>query len=175
MGIETFDTGVLMEDCWITDMLGQYREDGETDDNDAVYFHGAGAGQSILLRGVVVANCEDDGIDTLNADVIIENCLVREMGDKGMSMLGGSAAVRECLFTGCDIGFSAKDDASAVIDFCTIVDNTSIGLQAENKNGDDAPSFYNISNSIIWNNSEDIRTDYDPADVMLLHLSLIHI
>ena len=169
MGIETFDTGVLMEDCWITDMLGQYREDGETDDNDAVYFHGAGAGQSILLRGVVVANCEDDGIDTLNADVIIENCLVREMGDKGMSMLGGSAAVRECLFTGCDIGFSAKDDASAVIDFCTIVDNTSIGLQAENKNGDDAPSFYNISNSIIWNNSEDIRTDYDPADVMLLH------
>ena len=169
MGVETFDTGVLMEDCWITDMLGQYREDGEVDDNDAVYLHGAGIGQSLVLRRVVVANCEDDGIDTLGADVVIEDCLVREMGDKGMSMLGGTATVRNSLFTNCDIGFSAKNDARALLDFCTITDNSSIGIQAENKNGDDAPSFYEISNSIIWNHPEDIRTDYDPTDIDLQH------
>ena len=169
MGVETFDTGVLMEDCWITDMLGRYREDGEVDDNDAVYLHGAGNGQSIILRRILVANCEDDGIDTLDADVVIEDCLVRGMGDKGMSMLGGTATVHRSLFANCAIGFSAKDDARALLDFCTITDNSSIGVQAENKNGDDAPSFYEISNSIIWNNSEDIRTDYDPTDVALQH------
>ena len=169
MGVETFDTGVLMEDCWITDMLGQYREDGEVDDNDAVYLHEAGTGQSLVLRRVVVANCEDDGIDTLGADVFIEDCLVRGMGDKGMSMLGGTATVRKSLFTNCNIGFSAKDDARALLDFCTITENSSIGIQAENKNGDDAPSFYDVSNSIIWNNQEDIRTDYNPADIELQH------
>ena len=33
MGFETFDTGVLVEDSYITDMLGIYREDDVTDDN----------------------------------------------------------------------------------------------------------------------------------------------
>ena len=165
MGIETFDTGVLMEDCWITDMLGQYREDGETDDNDAIYLHGAGAGQSIVLRRLVVANCEDDGIDTLDANLLVEHCLIRDLTDKGMSMLGGTATVRHSLFTACDIGFSAKNDANAALRFCTITDNRSIGIQAENKNGDDDPSFYDVSDSIIWNNEDEIRTDYDPSDI----------
>lgn len=172
MGIETFDTGVLMEDCWITDMLGQYREDGETDDNDAIYLHGAGTGQSIVLRRLVVANCDDDGIDTLDADLLVEDCLSRNIADKGMSMLGGTATVTNSLFTACDIGFSAKNDARAILRFCTITGNDSMGLQAENKNGNDDPSFYDITNSIIWNNGEDIRTDYDPADITV-HNTLI--
>lgn len=169
MGIETFDTGVLMEDCWITDMLGQYREDGVTDDNDAIYLHGAGPGQSITLRRLVVANCEDDGIDTLDADLLVEDSISRNITDKGMSMLGGTATVTHCLFTSCDIGFSAKNDASATLRFCTITDNGAMGLQAENKNGNDDPSFYDITNSIIWNNGDDIRTDYDPSDITVGH------
>ncbi|MBL49807.1 MAG: hypothetical protein CMP28_12775 [Roseibacillus sp.] len=169
MGIETFDTGVLMEDCWITDMLGRYREDGVTDDNDAIYLHDAGTGQSIVLRRLIVANCDDDGIDTLDADLVVENCISRNVADKGMSMLGGTATVTNSLFTACDIGFSAKNDARAILQFCTITGNTTIGLQAENKNGDDDPSFYEITNSIIWNNASEIRTDYDPADITTFH------
>ena len=169
MGIETFDTGVLMEDCWITDMLGRYREDGITDDNDAIYLHGAGSGQTIILRRLVVANCDDDGIDTLDADLLVENCLSRNVADKGMSMLGGSATVSNSLFTACDIGFSAKNDARAILRFCTITGNTTIGMQAENKNGNDDPSFYEVTNSIIWNNTTNIRTDYDPSDISVLH------
>ena len=169
MGIETFDTGVLMEDCWITDMLGRYREDGVTDDNDAIYLHGSGAGQSIILRRLVVAHCDDDGIDTLDADLVVEDCLCRNIADKGMSMLGGTATVTRSLFTACDIGFSAKNDARAILQFCTITGNESLGLQAENKNGDDDPSFYEITNSIIWNNTSEIRTDYDPTDITIDH------
>ena len=55
MGLETFDTGVLVEDTYITDMLGVFREDGVTDDNDAIYLHGAGDGQEITLRNIVIA------------------------------------------------------------------------------------------------------------------------
>ncbi|MFP6882695.1 MAG: lamin tail domain-containing protein [Roseibacillus sp.] len=170
MGIETFNTQVLMEDSYITDMLGQYREDGVTDDDDAIYLHDAGNGQTLVLRRLVVANCEDDGIDTLDAEnLVVDECITRGVMDKGMSMLGGSAIVTRSLFTGNDIGFSAKQDASVVMEFCTVTGNTSIGIQAENKNGDDAPSFYNISNSILWNNVDDVRTDYDPVDIVITH------
>ena len=170
MGIETFNTQVLMEDSYITDMLGQYREDGVTDDNDAIYLHDAASGQSLVLRRLVVANCEDDGIDTLDAEnLIVDECISRGITDKGMSLQGGSATVTRSIFTGCDIGFSAKNDANVTMDFCTITGNTSIGIQAENKNGTDDPSFYHTSNSIIWNNLDDVRTDYDPADIVIVH------
>ena len=66
MGMETFDTGVLLEDSYITDMLGEYREDGVTDDNDAIYLHEAGSGQKLILNRLTVAFIDDDGIDTLS-------------------------------------------------------------------------------------------------------------
>lgn len=170
MGIETFDTGVLMEDSYITDMLGQYREDGVTDDDDAIYLHDQANGQSLILRRLVIANCEDDGIDTLGAEnLLVEECISRGTTDKGMSMLGGSATITRSIFTGCDIGFSAKNDADVTMSFCTVTGNSSIGIQAENKNGDDDPSFYNITNSIIWNNPIEVRTDYDPNDITIRH------
>ena len=79
-----------------TDMLGQYREDGETDDNDAIYLHGAGTGQSIVLRRLVVANCEDDGIDTLDADLLVEHCLIRDLTDTMRALNEKGRLPKEC-------------------------------------------------------------------------------
>ena len=81
MGFETFDSGMIVEDTYITDMLGVYREDGVTDDNDAIYLHESDAGQSLVLKNVTVAYMDDDGIDTLDAEVIAEGVICRNCGD----------------------------------------------------------------------------------------------
>ncbi|MFT5105844.1 MAG: hypothetical protein ACI9UA_001466 [Pseudoalteromonas tetraodonis] len=163
-GIETFDTGVLLEDCHITDMLGIYREDGVTDDNDAIYLHATAAGQQMILRRLVVAYTDDDGIDTLDGDLVIEDVISRNCFDKGMSNLNGEVSVVRGLFVNNDIGISAKAGANLTLDFVTSANNVTIGIQAENKTGSDAASFYSISNSIIVS-PDPIRTDYDPADI----------
>ena len=163
-GIETFDTDVLVEDCHLTDMLGIYREDGVTDDNDAIYLHGAGAGQEIILRRLVVAYTDDDGIDTLDANVTMEDVISRNCFDKGTSLFGNTITITRGLFVDNDLGVSAKDDADVTLDFVTIANNTTFGIQAENKDGNDQPSFFTISNSIIQG-AAPIGTDYDPADI----------
>ncbi|YCM42810.1 lamin tail domain-containing protein [Verrucomicrobiaceae bacterium 227] len=163
-GIEAFDTDVLVEDCHITDMLGIYREDGITDDNDAIYLHGAAAGQNIILRRLVVAYVDDDGIDTLNANVTMEDVISRNCFDKGTSLFSNNITITRGLFVDNDLGVSAKDDANVTLDFVTIANNSTFGIQAENKDGNDQPSFFTISNSIIQG-TDPIGTDYDIADI----------
>ncbi|MCH2061284.1 MAG: lamin tail domain-containing protein [Verrucomicrobiales bacterium] len=165
MGLETFDTGVLVEDTYITDMLGVFREDGVTDDNDAIYLHGAGDGQEITLRNLVIAYMDDDGIDTLDADVNVINVISRNCADKGASLFSEDVSITGGLFVNNDIGISAKDNARVSLDFVTVAGNQSIGIQAENKDGNDAPSFYAIENSIIWGNENEIRTDFEDGDI----------
>ena len=132
MGLETFDTGVLVEDTHITDMLGIYREDGVTDDNDAIYLHGAGDGQEITLRNVVIAFMDDDGIDTLDADVNVFNVISRNCADKGQ-YFGEDVSITGGLFVNNDIGISAKDDARVTLDFVTVAGNQSIGIKLKIK------------------------------------------
>jgi hypothetical protein len=168
MGIETFDTDVLVEDCHITDMLGIYREDGVTDDNDAIYLHGAGTGQEIILRRLVVAYTDDDGIDTLDADVTMEDVISRNCFDKGTSLFSNNISITRGLFVDNDLGVSAKDAANVTLDFVTIANNGTFGIQAENKDGNDEPSFFIISNSIVQGR-DPIGTDYDPADITAIY------
>ncbi|MEN8864845.1 MAG: lamin tail domain-containing protein [Akkermansiaceae bacterium] len=163
-GIETFDTDVLVEDCHITDMLGIYREDGITDDNDAIYLHGASSGQEIILRRLVVAYVDDDGIDTLDAIVTMEDVISRNCFDKGTSIFSNDVTITRGLFVDNDLGISAKDDANVTLDFVTVANNATFGIQAENKDGNDQPSFFSISNSIIQG-AEPIGTDYDIGDI----------
>ncbi len=172
MGLETFDSDVLVEDSHITDMLGIYREDGETDDNDAIYLHGAGEGQGITLRNLVVAYMDDDGIDTLNADVTMEEVISRNCGDKGASLFTKNITITGGLFVNNSIGISAKDDARVTLEFVTVANNELVGIQAENKDGNDDPSFYTIRNSIIWGNPDAVRTDYDPEDISMSYCDL---
>ncbi|MCP4849223.1 MAG: hypothetical protein GY899_14875 [Verrucomicrobiaceae bacterium] len=167
MGLETFDTALLVEDSYITDMLGIYREDGVTDDNDAIYLHGVGNGQSITLRNIVIAYMDDDGVDTLDADVDLINVISRNCADKGASLFSEDVSINGGLFVNNDIGLSAKDDARVSLNYVTVTDNESVGIQAENKDGNDDPSFYTISNSIIWGNADQVRTDFGQDDISI--------
>ncbi len=175
MGPEVTGTGLLMEDGYIFDMLGIYREDGVTDDNDGIYIHRQGAGQQVIIRGGVVASADDDGIDTLNPDVLIENIIIRDMTNtnddpKGITILEGDNIIRNVLMVNVDIGISAKAQGGApnisrnVVDHVTIVAN-SIAIQAEDKNGiPTAEIYYDITNSIL-RAPDAIRTDYDPSQI----------
>ncbi|MDG2125456.1 MAG: right-handed parallel beta-helix repeat-containing protein, partial [Verrucomicrobiales bacterium] len=160
-GFETTDTGVLIEDTHMTEFLGVYREDGIIDDNDAIYIHRQAAGQTLVLRDVVVAVTEDDGIDTLDGqDVVLDNVISRDCLDKGISLLGGSATITRAILASNDIGMSAKAGCEVTLDHVTVTGNSSTGIQNENKTGSDAPSFYTVTNSIILG-ADAVTTDYD--------------
>jgi len=167
MGFETFDTSVLLEDSYITDMLGAYREDNVTDDNDAIYLHDARPGQELILKNVTVAYMDDDGIDTLGADVLAEGVICRNCSDKGISVFGGSLQLNGGLLVDNDIGISAKDDADVVLNNVTVSGNNGVGIQVENKDGDDDPSRYTVNGSILWGNGLSVRTDYGDEDIVV--------
>ncbi|MCF7975089.1 MAG: lamin tail domain-containing protein [Phycisphaerae bacterium] len=124
MGPEIQGTALHFEDSHILNMLGLYREDNITDDNDGIYLHNQQTGQSIVLTRSVIAQGDDDGIDTADATVSLRECIIRDFGDKGISVSGGSTTVEGALITGNDIGIETKvGQASTRLDHVTIVDN----------------------------------------------------
>lgn len=177
MGPEVAGTSVLFQDSYILDMRGIYREDGVVDDDDGFYVHRQAGGQEIKFLRAVVAGADDDGIDSLNADVIIEDTIVRDITDKGVSYIEGANTIRNTLIAGADIGVSAKGQSGGspvsnnTWDHVTIVAR-SIGVQAEDKFGiPGAVINYDIANSIIQA-PDAVRTDYDPATILIDYTNL---
>jgi len=187
MGPEIFTTAFLFEDSHIIEMLGIYREDGVTDDDDGIYPHGAGAGKDIKLIRSVVAVGDDDGIDTLDAIVTIEDVIVRDFGDKGISVFGGEATISRCLVvennkkpedpTVVSIGAKAHSGGTTIVnmDHTTVVASevtlptVDVGIQSHNKYGE-------TSGEIIWNVTNCIIDATDPVDFQAPYLeSDIHI
>jgi len=169
MGPEITSTALLMEDTWITEMKG-------VDDNDGIYIHGQQAGQTCLLRDGVIANTDDDGLDTLGATVTVENYILRNVFDKGSSVFGGEVTFNRLISVDNGIGISAKDSSHAVVhmDHATISGNT-WGIQAENKGGGNPNGLveYFVTNSIIYGNTEwAVRSDY-PLDPILFDYCLV--
>jgi len=157
MGPEIDNTALLFEDSWITENHGP-------NDNDGIYIHSQSAGQTCTLRGGVIADTHDDGLDTLHATVLVEDYIFRNMVDKGISVFGGDVTLENIISVNNGIGISAKDESHAVVhlDHATISGNT-WGVQAENKGGgmDNGLVEYFVSNSIVYGNSEwAVRSDY---------------
>ncbi|MHC4743071.1 MAG: lamin tail domain-containing protein, partial [Planctomycetota bacterium] len=175
MGPETFTTGLLFEDGHVIGMLGIYREDGTTDDDDGIYLHAAGEGQDIRLSRSVFAVGDDDGIDTLSAVVIIEDCIVRDFADKGVSIYGGEVTVNRSQVVGnnknpedptvVSIGAKAHSGGTTTVnmDRVTVVASqvlpptVDVGIQSHNKSGQ-------TSGSIVWNVTNCIIDATDPVD-----------
>ncbi|HEY6226012.1 MAG TPA: hypothetical protein VI282_02710, partial [Verrucomicrobiae bacterium] len=67
MGPEIATTGLVLTNSYIMEMHGP-------DDCDGFYLHDSG-GQSLLITGCVIADGDDDAIDTLDANVTVENCI----------------------------------------------------------------------------------------------------
>jgi hypothetical protein len=161
MGPEINNTALLFEDSWITEMLGP-------NDNDAIYIHSQSAGQKVTLRRGVIAEMDDDGLDTLGSTVIVEDYIFRDCFDKGISVFDGQVTLDYVLIINNGIGISAKAhsniSAQVFLNHATLVCRD-FGIQSFNKYDPTNPIIeYFISNSIILANNP-VYTDYDPADI----------
>jgi hypothetical protein len=160
MGPEISGTALLFEDGWITDMHAN-------DDADGIYIHGQQAGQNCTLINGVIANADDDGVDTLGSEVTIQNFIVRDCKDKGISIYGGQMNINHCLIvennkapedpTIATIATKTVEGDTAIvnIDHSTIVatkaaGHNDVGIQSHNKYGVTSGTIiYNVTNSII--------------------------
>jgi spore coat protein CotH len=179
MGPEISGSSILFENSWITNMRAN-------DDGDGIYIHSQQEGQTCILRGGVSVDMDDDGIDLLGAEVTIEDFIVRDCKDKGISAYGGQTNINRCLVvennkapedpTVASIAAKALEGDTAVvnIDQTTIVTSKiagyiDIGIQSHNK--------YDVqSGTIIYNVTNSIIDATDPIDVQVPYLeSDVHI
>ncbi|MBW7992396.1 MAG: hypothetical protein FVQ84_20605 [Planctomycetes bacterium] len=161
MGPEMNNTALLFEDSWITEMFGP-------DDNDGIYIHSQSAGQVVTLRRGVIADTDDEGLDTLGSTVLVEDYIFRDCLDKGISVFDGQVTIDSALIVNNDIGISAKatsrSSARVFLNHATVVCRD-FGIQSFNKYNPTDPSIeYFITNSIILA-ANPVYTDYDPVDI----------
>ncbi|MBN1441498.1 MAG: right-handed parallel beta-helix repeat-containing protein [Planctomycetes bacterium] len=189
MGPEVGGTRIILEESLIGHMFGEINNDGN--DGDAIYIHDQQAGQDVLLRDSIVLGCTDDGIDTLEADVMIDGCIVRDiLCDKGISVFGGSAEIRRCLLIDNDKGVSVKSTGGAYVDIdhCTFAGNRWSVESRYKSNATSPENHITITNSIVRHNSAEdgsegcesnepvggrsIRTDFDPSYITVRYSNL---
>ena len=173
MGPEISATALLFEDSWITEMSAR-------DDADGIYVHSQQTGQRCIMRHGVSANIVDDGIDLLGADILIEDFIVRDCDDKGISAYNGETTISHCLVvnnnrapedpTVTSIAAKATGGSTTIVnvDHTTIVSTRTpgvvdFGIQSHNKYGE-------TSGAIIWNITNCIVDATDPIDVQAPYL-----
>jgi hypothetical protein len=166
MGPEIDGTALLLTNSYIVEMFG-------VDDSDGIYVRGQIPGQSVTLTGSVIAQGDDDGIDTLGANLRVENCIVRNWTNpfedsKGISLAGGECQIRHCLIVDTAIGVSGKgNNGEAVllkIDRSTIL-ATGYAVGATNKSGTVPVIDYRITNSILRGINDSVFTSYRREDI----------
>src|SRR3954462_823034 len=103
MGPEIEGTALILTNSYILDMFGP-------DDADGIYLH---SGNSMTIDRCVIAYGDDDGIDTLGANVSVANTIIRNWSNlgedaKGISIFSGEARIRRCLIVDSTVSVSAK-------------------------------------------------------------------
>ena len=178
MGPETDGSGITIEDCNFSEMLAVYRESGAPDDEDNIYIHDSG-GRPVNLRRSVFANCGDDAIDLLGGTITVEDCIVRDAFDKGISLLNNNITVRRTQIIDCDICVSTKCQVGATettpflntFENCTIVaenhptntsDGTfhSVGVHTRNKYGTTTMNITVDLKNCIISAEQPVANDY---------------
>ena len=177
LGFQTIETQVTIAGSLFSEMHGADDED----DNDFLHISGDNVSTTLRVTDCVFADGTDDALDLgelLRAD--IERSIVRDLGDKGISLFHGELRVVQSVFADNAIGVSTKAGDSVPvrvhIDRTTLVDNR-LTLEARDKfDVPDARIFYEVTNSILRHASgEDaslVRTDYDPESITLRHSNL---
>ena len=103
-----------------------------------------------------------DAMDISFSKILIEENTVASCGDKGVSVGERSTPlIKNNLLSGCTIGLAVKDNSQATIENTLIFANA-VGLDLYRKK----PHFINggfayVTNTIIWGNNEEIRSDKD--------------
>lgn len=117
----------LCEDSNIQRILPDYRESNANvpDDEDCMYVHN-GTGRSVIMRRSVFSRCGDDVFDCLGGPITIEDSILREGWDKGVSLLNNTLTITRSLIIDCDKGIAFKNSSlgatrNTSVTQCTIV------------------------------------------------------
>ena len=160
-GPEVQGTALLATNCWFIDMRGP-------DDSDGIYLHGQQAGQQIKISNCVFAGGDDDGIDTLDSIVNVDNTILRDWNNviedaKAISVFSGATHIRRCLITDSTVGVSAKTGAGSsvtvTINNSTIVNNLTNVLAQFKANAPGPVVDYRITNSVLWG-GDAVQSDF---------------
>lgn len=153
---------LLVEDSNLQLMLPEFRESNSPapDDEDCLYVHNS-TGRPVVVRRSVFARCGDDLFDCLAGPITVEDCILREAWDKGMSLLDNDLTLSGTLIVDCDKAIVPKSRTATVrtvtVDHATIIcedhdttlapwgyavppsdadpDTPSTGLYTQNKSG----------------------------------------
>jgi hypothetical protein len=163
MGPEVEGTGLLFTNGVIMDMRGP-------DDGDGMYIHAQSAGQVCALKHSVIAAGDDDGLDTLDPVVTVEECILRDWASvvedaKAISVFNGVTTVRRCLIVDSTVGISAKTSSGSTsvrvnISESTLTRNRTNVLAQFKSNATGPRIDYRITNSILWGVSDSVASDF---------------
>lgn len=140
-------------------------ENANNPSSDALDFDGAPAGS--IIRRCTFRHGPEDNTDAIDLGsgtqgTLVEDCLMFDFPtDKGVSIGEDSFAIliRNCLMYGCDSGIAVKDNCTAIVYDCTIVDND-FGFRNYNKANPASPTggghITNSYNNILWNNGTNV-------------------
>jgi hypothetical protein len=161
MGPEVGNTAMLCTNTWMMEMRGN-------DDADGIYLHSQSAGQEIRLVGCVVADGDDDGIDTLDSIVNVDDCILRDWASvvedaKAISVFNGATYVRRTLIVDSTVGIAAKWSSGpgtlVLIENSTLTDNLT-NVWANLKGNAPGPFIdFRITNSVLWG-GDPVQSDF---------------
>lgn len=166
MGPEVSGTALLCSNTWILEMRGP-------DDSDGIYIHDQLAGQQVVFNGCVMADGDDDGIDTLGSVISVEDCILRDWNNlgedaKAISVLNGSVTVRRSIIVNSTVGVSAKAGGSTpsttpvrvFMDQCTLFGNRT-NMLANRKSSAVGPNVHlSLTNCILWG-ADSVHSEFD--------------
>ncbi len=132
---------LLIEDSDIHRILPDYRESNSNvpDDEDCLYVHNS-TGRSVIIRRSVFARCGDDVFDCLGGPITVEDSILREGWDKGMSLLNNDLTISRTQIVKCDKAIVPKSQAADT----RTVTATNCTIISENHDTTLAPWGYSI-------------------------------
>ncbi len=112
-----------------------------------------------IIRGNIISDSGDDGIDIGNASPLIEGNWIRNCANKGISLEGESVIyVFNNVITRCDIGLAIKDSSTTTLLYGTIASCTT-GVSLYEKNEGKGGGIVDMINCVIWDTQNSLLVD----------------
>jgi hypothetical protein len=128
----------------------------------------------------VIADGDDDGIDTLGSTITVEDCILREWDNlledaKAISVFNGGTSLHRSLIVNSTVGVAAKWSSGAptlvTIEHCTLSDNLT-NVWANLKANAPGPFVdFRITNSVLWG-VDAVQSDFGTTNFTVSYCNL---
>lgn len=174
MGPELQGTALLCTNTYFMEFRGP-------DDSDALYVHTQGTGQRVLLTDCMLGFTDDDGLDTLDANMTVERCIFRDVNSgvdpdgKGISAFNGITHLKRCLIVDCITSLSTKWSGGpatlVTVNECTILGTSNSVVAAFKSNAPGPFIDYRITNSIL-RSLDAVKSDFGPTNFTIHYCNI---